>query len=94
MMEGFPDFAVVGVIALAMLAVVLNFLKRKKNGSLMERQIDDLHKWHDKEDEEGRKAWYVPRSLETALVKLSEAVEANTEVNRDLHREITKGRSP
>lgn len=39
------------------------------------RQIEDLHVWHDREDEDGVKVWYVRRSLERAIEGLTSAVE-------------------
>ena len=51
------------------------------------RRLQDLHDWHDKEDSEGVKVWYVRRSLEDAITKLSENIERQTEILTELHRE-------
>ncbi|MCK5015858.1 MAG: hypothetical protein KAS32_02205 [Candidatus Peribacteraceae bacterium] len=32
--------------------------------------VEDLHKWHDKEDDDGVKIWYVRKSLEQSIKKL------------------------
>ena len=34
------------------------------------RQVNDLWVWHNKEDDDGVKVWYVRRSLENAIEKL------------------------
>lgn len=51
------------------------------------RQIDDLHKWHAKEDDEGVKVWYVRRSLEETLKTLSDNIANQTQVLQEIHRE-------
>ena len=33
-------------------------------------KVEDLHKWHDREDDEGVKIWYVRKSLEASIKKL------------------------
>ncbi len=38
----------------------------------------DLHEWHNKEDDDGVKIWYVRRSLEEAITKLSESIDLQT----------------
>ncbi len=43
-------------------------------------QVDDLHAWHSKEDDDGVKVWYVRRSLETSLAQLSNNIGAQTAV--------------
>ena len=50
------------------------------------RLLKDLHEWHDKEDAEGVKVWYVRRSLEDALTKLSENIEKQTQILTEIHR--------
>jgi hypothetical protein len=51
------------------------------------RLLRDLHDWHDKEDAEGVKVWYVRRSLEEAITKLSENIEKQTEILTEIHRQ-------
>ena len=51
------------------------------------RQIDDLHKWHAKEDDEGVKVWYVRRSLEETLRTLADNIGNQTAVLQEIHRE-------
>ena len=48
----------------------------------MARKMDDMYKWHDVEDSEGVKVWYVRKSLEEAIVKLSSSIEKQTELLR------------
>ncbi len=47
---------------------------------LMSKQISDLHDWHNKDDEDGVKLWYVRRSMEDAILKLSDNVEKQTQM--------------
>ncbi len=53
----------------------------------MARQVNDLHQWHNVKDGDGVFSWYVRRSLETAIIKLAENIEAQTELLRDLIHE-------
>ena len=50
-------------------------------------KIHDLHDWHNKEDDEGVKVWYVRKSLETAIEKLSDNIEKLTRVVEEFARE-------
>lgn len=67
----------------ALLYILLRELflfRARKNGSNINmrelaQQIRDLHKWHDQRDTDGVFAWYVRRSLETAVVKLGEGID-------------------
>lgn len=54
--------------------------ERHGKGSHIERQIDDLHRWHDVSDNEGVKLWYVRRSLEDAINKLADNVDVQTKL--------------
>jgi hypothetical protein len=38
-------------------------------------KMSDLHTWHDKEDGDGVKIWYVRQSLEKAIAKLIETIQ-------------------
>jgi len=42
--------------------------------------VEDLHKWHDKEDDDGVKIWYVRRSLEQSIKKLPITLEKQREL--------------
>ena len=44
----------------------------------MKAQTHDLHSWHDKEDEDGRKIWYVKASFEKAITDNTTTVRENT----------------
>jgi hypothetical protein len=53
----------------------------------MERMVDymeDLHKWHDKEDDDGVKIWYVRRSLEEGIKKLPVTLEKQRQLMSSL----------
>jgi hypothetical protein len=47
---------------------------------VMSDQLEDLHEWHDKEDVDGVKVWYMRKSLEDAIIKLGENVDRQTRV--------------
>lgn len=51
------------------------------------RQIDELHKWHAKEDDDGVKVWYVRRSLEDTLKTLADNIAHQTNILQEIHRE-------
>lgn len=42
----------------------------------------DLHQWHAKEDEDGRKVWYNDRQLAEAMKKIGDAMTIQTEILR------------
>jgi hypothetical protein len=59
------------------------------------KQVDELYKWHDQRDTDGVPVWYMRKSLETAILQLSEnlakqteVLQHQTEVLRDMKREI------
>ena len=66
----------------------------------MVNDIRDLHQWHDKDDSEGVKIWYVRKSLETAINALSESVDTQTKVLtammqelREVHSDVKRQKS-
>ncbi len=54
----------------------------------LQKQINDLHKWHDKTDTDGVPIWYVRSSMEEAIKALGSNVNRQTEVFRELVHEI------
>ncbi len=52
--------------------------QEKADRAQMKRWVGELHRWHDKEDPDGVKVWYVRQSLEDAITKLAEAANAQT----------------
>lgn len=58
-----------------------------KKVEIIEKQTDDLHQWHAKEDDDGVKIWYVRRSLEDAMMKLAESMDRQTQVLAEVARE-------
>ena len=49
-------------------------------------QIEDLHKWHDKEDDDGVKIWYLRRSLEDSIKKLPVTLEQQRELMESMFK--------
>ncbi len=59
----------------------------------MEKQIDDLHVWHDVTDPStGAKMWYVQKSLEDSVSKLATAIETQTNVMQAMYQEMRETR--
>jgi len=86
-----PMMTQIGVVGCFALLVIDRVLKLVKPNGLDSRQtcqqIKDLHKWHDRDDEEGVKVWYVRRSLELAVEKLASNIDIQTRVMQDLLRQ-------
>lgn len=87
-----------GLLALLIIREVLGFLKArscKPPEELIRKiaiQVRDLHDWHNKTDEDGVKVWYVRRSLEDAIVKLSSNIEVQSELLRELVYDLRETR--
>ena len=79
-----------GLFALFILREVFSFLKEKtrcqgnKTIDNMAKQINDLHEWHNVIDVDGVKVWYVRRSLEGAIEKLTNTLDTQTLLLREL----------
>ena len=58
----------------------------------LSKQVDELHAWHNREDEDGVKVWYVRKSLEDAISKLADNLEQQTAVLSDMHRSLSEHR--
>lgn len=65
---------------------ILEFLKDMDNKIVpledfrkLERQTQELHTWHDKEDEDGRKAWYAPKNVHEQNEKVMSALTTISE---------------
>lgn len=54
----------------------------------LSKQIQELHDWHNVNDVEGVKIWYVRRSLEDAIVKLADNIEAETRLLDRIDRRL------
>lgn len=84
-----------------LLKIIFDFLKQYRgNGSTTNengkinwhavvKKIDEMHHWHDKEDEDGVKVWYVRTSLERAIDRLNENIGQQTKVLEGLVRAMT-----
>jgi hypothetical protein len=79
-----------GLFALLVIREVFSFLKERVRCSSntmlehMAKQIHEMHEWHAVTDEDGVKVWYVRRSLENALEKLSHTLDAQTQLLREM----------
>jgi len=68
-----------GAIILYLLIEIIKYfisMNRSKAICLLssenQRKLDDLHDWHNKTDDEGRKIWYVPKHLHMEQEKIVE----------------------
>ena len=84
-----PEMMVLlGIALLVTVDKVIGMLKtRGIDLPKMARQIDELWRWHAKEDDEGVKVWYVRRSLEETLKTLAENIGHQTTILESIHRE-------
>jgi hypothetical protein len=74
--------AAIGAVLLVVAAMVGRIMAsfRRCDPEGMNRMLQDLHDWHAKEDSDGAKVWYVKQSLETAIIKLSEAMSSQAAI--------------
>lgn len=87
-----------GLFAILVIREVFSFLKERtrcQNNKQLERmahQIHELHQWHDVTDEDGVRVWYVRRSLEQAIEKLTLTLDAQTQLLRELTMSLQETR--
>ncbi len=83
--------------SILVLREVFNYLGRQKNKVEVPvvrlepttlKMIDDLHEWHNVNDSDGVKVWYVRHSLQEAIEKMIESAEAQTRVLQGMWDEI------
>jgi len=88
-----------GLFALLILREVFGFLKEKVRAQnntvidIMAKQIQELHEWHAVTDEDGVKIWYLRRSLENAIEKLTNNLDIQTQLLRELVMSMKETRS-
>jgi len=79
-----PDMNTISILIIVIVVVVdrvINILKsRGIDLQLVSKQIQDLWDWHNVNDTEGVKLWYVRRSLEEAITKLATNIELETKL--------------
>lgn len=79
-----------GPFALLVLREVFGFLKERvrytHNAALeqMAKEVHEMHEWHAVTDEDGVKVWYIRRSLENTLDKLSHTLDAQTQLLKEM----------
>ncbi len=88
-----------GLFALLILREVFGFLKEKVRAQnntafdILAKQIQELHDWHAVTDEDGVKIWYLRRSLENAIEKLTNNLDIQTQLLRELVLSMKETRS-
>ncbi len=79
-----------GLFALLVLREVFGFLKDRvrctHNAALeqMAKELHEMHEWHAVTDEDVVKVWYIRRSLENTLDKLSHTLDAQTQLLKEM----------
>jgi len=75
------NIAVIVLVAVVVLDKIISTLKsRGIDLQLVSKQINDLYEWHNVNDTEGVKIWYVRRSLEDAINKLADNIDIQTKL--------------
>ena len=88
-----------GIFALFVLREVFSFLKermRSQSSSQMDliaKEVHELHEWHAVTDEDGVKIWYLRRSLENAIEKLTNNLDLQTQLLREMVLSMKETRS-
>jgi len=88
-----------GMFALFVLREVFSFLKERlrcQNNTvldIMAKEIHELHEWHAVTDEDGVKIWYLRRSLENAIEKLTHNLDMQTQLLREMVLSMKETRS-
>lgn len=74
-------------VTMGLIEVVKTLVAKNKRSDLatVAKQIQDLHEWHNKTDDDGVKVWYVRRSLEKAIDKLGDNLELQTKLLSEMH---------
>lgn len=82
----FQNVGTAGILAILMLREVLNFLRKREESTHsfgdieeLKRQIDELHQWHNKDDSDGVKIWYIRSSLVSNIDKLTDTMSIQTQ---------------
>lgn len=89
------ELGVGGIFAILVIREVLGFLRSRKNGGYPDRKIAEIHNWiedlwnwHNVTDNDGVKIWYVRRSLEDAIRKLSDNIDVQTKAFQEMVNEM------
>lgn len=75
-----------GLLAFMIIREVLNFVAKWKTGQgagstqLMIKQVQDLYDWHNINDDDGVKRWYVKQSLEDSVRSVADAITAQNKI--------------
>jgi hypothetical protein len=86
------------IVVVIILQMVFAFLSKRASSEREEglksvladidRRVDELHRWHDRDDEEGVKIWYVRKSLEDAVTRLADVIDQQGGLFRELVSEM------
>ena len=90
------EFGVIAILVVILYKVITEIINKKKDNAVPKisdqcrecySKIKDLHLWHSKEDTDGVKVWYMRKSLEEAVISLSNNLEKQTQILSDIHNE-------
>ena len=92
------EILIAGLVAVAigLVEVVKAAMKKFSNGNKSVLTYDersmlkDLHDWHNKEDADGVKVWYIRQSLADAITAFANSVEAQTRCLEAISDKLSK----
>jgi hypothetical protein len=88
------DPTAIGVALVAVVVVVDKVISMLKSRGIdlnkLSRQIEDLHQWHNVNDDEGVKIWYFRRSFEDAIQKLADNIELECKLLDRIDRRLER----
>ena len=83
-----------GTITMVAALIVDRIFQALKNRGIdigkIAAQINELHGWHDMDDDEGVKIWYVRHSLEEAIIALSKNISLQTTLLDRIDRRLER----
>ena len=88
------DVAIWGIMILLVVGKVLDTLKgRGIDLKKLCDQTSDLHRWHNKDDADGVKVWYIRKSFSDSVEKLASAIKvlASLAEQQKIHNDAIKG---
>lgn len=87
---------VAGLVALAigLMEIIKGIIKKfgTDKSSLIEEEriwLRELHEWHNKEDSDGVKVWYIRQSLADAFASFAKSVDAQTRALEAISNKLT-----
>ena len=82
-----PHTVVVAAVALifAVDKILISLRSRGIDLPKITKQIDELHHWHDRTDEDGVPVWYVRKVTAEAIEKIATNMELQTQLLKEIY---------